>query len=207
MATGYTAGVGDGDITDFNEFALKCARAMGVAIMMRDEPGGGPIDIDKCVCTSQVEYHEKELAEAKALAKKPKTDEEILAGFGAHVADGIKSRRENIAESGVKLKRYDAMLAKVRAWEPPTEEHVNFKKFMLEQLTSSIDHDCNTKYDLEAIETYESLTAERYLELERDCWDDVAYHEKHLAENKERNAERRAWIEALLESLGELETA
>jgi hypothetical protein len=38
MPTGYTAGVADGTITEFREYALLCARAFGACIMLRDEP-------------------------------------------------------------------------------------------------------------------------------------------------------------------------
>ena len=38
MPTGYTAGVVDGTIKTFNDFAKSCMRAFGATIHMRDEP-------------------------------------------------------------------------------------------------------------------------------------------------------------------------
>ena len=208
MATGYTHDVADGKVTDFNEFALRCSCAMGVAIMMREEPSG-PIDIDKCADDSSIKYHKKALKKANKKAKKAqKTDAEILAGYDDYVSNGIKMAEASIAEARKKRKRYDDMLKKVEKWKPPTEEHINFKKFMREQLRNSIDHDCNEKYSHETIDTLNSLTRERYLELSREeRRDDVKYHTEGLAKAKKNNESRRAWITALLESLGELETA
>lgn len=38
MPTGYTAGILDGEINTFEEFAKTCMRAFGATIHMRDEP-------------------------------------------------------------------------------------------------------------------------------------------------------------------------
>ena len=43
MPTGYTAGVQDGTVTDFSEFALQCARNFGALVTMRDDPWSTPI--------------------------------------------------------------------------------------------------------------------------------------------------------------------
>src|SRR5271168_1391855 len=41
MPTGYTEAIKDG--ISFQEFAMRCVRAMGVCITLRDEPSGAPI--------------------------------------------------------------------------------------------------------------------------------------------------------------------
>lgn len=38
MPTGYTAGVMDGTITEFKDYALQCARNFGALITLRDDP-------------------------------------------------------------------------------------------------------------------------------------------------------------------------
>jgi hypothetical protein len=43
MPTGYTDCVRSGEVTEFADFAMKCARAFGACIEMRDEPSGTPI--------------------------------------------------------------------------------------------------------------------------------------------------------------------
>ena len=205
MPTGYTASVADGEVTEFNEYAMNCARAMGVAIMMRDEPQG-PLDIEKCLDMSSIEHHAKSLA--KAFERQKLTDEELLAKFEPVRQEEIDRHAKSRKKDALTKKRYEAMLVKVEAWKPPTSEHENMKKFMREQLVDSIGFDCGSSYHDEQEEKAEQLTPELYLAQEREAaqWD-FDYHTKSLAEAKARNAERRAWIEAFLESLGQLETA
>ena len=61
MPTGYTAGVADGSIIDFNEYALQCARNFGACILLRDEPLSSEIPEFE-----PSDYHEKALTESKA---------------------------------------------------------------------------------------------------------------------------------------------
>ena len=37
MPTGYTAGIADGTITNFEQYALRCIRAFGATMHLRDE--------------------------------------------------------------------------------------------------------------------------------------------------------------------------
>ena len=68
MPTGYTLELYDGKDITFEEFVLKCARAFGALINMRDEPRDAPIP-------ERFEpsyYHLKELIKAKSGQKKLK---------------------------------------------------------------------------------------------------------------------------------------
>lgn len=202
MPTGYTASVGDGKVTEFNEFAMNCAKGMGVAIMMRDEPAGEKLSIEKCLDLSSIEHHKKNLAEAKKRLKR--TDEEILADFDKMKKEKIKAAEEGAAREVETKRRYEAMLEKANAWTPPTKDHEGLKKFMVSQLTESIDFDCGGNYYERQLEDAKVLRPEVYLQSYRDSVErDVEYHTKQLAETEQRNAERRAWIVAFMESLGE----
>jgi len=64
MPTGYTAGVQDGKITEFSDFALNCARAFGALITMRDDPQDTPIPEKFEARTS---YYDERLENAKDL--------------------------------------------------------------------------------------------------------------------------------------------
>ena len=62
MPTGYTARVKDGTVTEFKDFAMGCARAMGACISMREAAHDAEIP-------EQFEpspYHTEQLAKAKA---------------------------------------------------------------------------------------------------------------------------------------------
>jgi hypothetical protein len=60
MPTGYTEGVSKGEITDFKVYALRCARAFGACVMLRDEPV-----TDEIPEFEPSDYHQKRLKEAQ----------------------------------------------------------------------------------------------------------------------------------------------
>jgi hypothetical protein len=91
------------------------------------------------------------------------------------------------------------MLADVKAWEPPTADHAELKKFMIEQLTKSIDWDC-THYG----EAPARLSGPMWLSGQKaNALRDVGYHAKAHAEEIERCAAANRWIIALYESLNQ----
>jgi hypothetical protein len=54
-------------------------------------------------------------------------------------------RAERVRRAELK-KRYEAMIAKIEAWMPPSEKFEAFKLFMLRKLHHSLDFDCDTKF-------------------------------------------------------------
>ncbi len=60
MPTGYTAGILDGKITTFQQFAKQCMRAFGATIHMRDD------DMDAEITPrTPSDYYSKEIEKAK----------------------------------------------------------------------------------------------------------------------------------------------
>jgi len=96
--------------------------------------------------------------------------------------------------------RYEAMLAQVKAWTPPTSEHQGLKDFMVEQLEESIDFDCGTDY----LTVPERLTgaAHKEQQLHSARWN-VYYHTEHGEADKKRANERTTWVRALRQSFAE----
>lgn len=195
MPTGYTADVQDGKITEFKDFALQCARAFGALIDMRDSPKDAPLPAKIKPKTS---YHDKALAEAierlaklrsmtpaKAEREAKKSNERLMA---AH--------NESVAEHKVRRERYEAMLAKVREWTPPTKDHTGLKTFMNEQLSESIKFDCYEPTKPKEPTAAEWLAAE-IAGAERI----VEYHTKAKAEEVERANGRDDWLQQLRKSL------
>lgn len=195
MPTGYTHDVQTGKLTNFRDFALRCARAMGACIMQRDDPMG---DLPKHREPS--DHHEKGLAKAQAdlLRYSRMTREEAWAELEAEhdrkVLDAAASRQEKAIER----QRYEAMLAKVNAWIPPSHEHENFKRFMVSQLTDSIKHDCY-EVEIPAKPTVDEWLAEKI----KDANWCIEYHSKGHAEEVARCAGTNQWIDALYASLPE----
>lgn len=195
MPTGYTAGVADGEVTEFADFAMDCARAFGALITMRDDPKGAPIP-DEFKPDS---YHQGALDKAKERLAEVQAWDAATADEKA-MESHLKAlaTQESLVESDqVKRERYEAMLAKVEAWTPPTPDHDEMKKFMIEQLEGSIRFDCGYIWTAPAAQTGEEFRAAEIA----SALHDVEYHAKHLAEDYERARQRTEWVRALRRSL------
>lgn len=196
MPTGYTAAVADG-IT-FEQFVLRCSRAMGALILMRDEPMDAPIP-DRF---EPSDYHQKKIEEATALiAKLDGMDGEEVETLASEDFDAeMKRYTDRIAKDRDLRGKYEAMLGQVQAWTPPTKDHEGFKTFMVKQLQESIEFDCNERYYDER--RPQKKTGEQWLDEQiANARRDIEYHTKNHAEEVERTEGRNAWLEALRGSL------
>ena len=194
MPTGYTLDLYDGKDLTFEEFALKCARAFGALISMRDEPIDAPIPER----FEPSDYHLKELEKAKKRLKEIKEWNEDKAKQEAERAyqEALKKREEFIKKNKLIRKRYEDMLSKVREWKPPTPDHVDLKKFMIQQLEDSIAFDCFIP------EMPQRLSGEEYKEQQiKKALNDIDYHEREYAKEVNRVHERNKWLLLLRESL------
>ena len=194
MPTGYTLDLYNGKDIAFEEFVLKCARAFGALIDMRDEPMDAPIPER----FEPSDYHLKELEKAKRRLKEIRKWNEEKAEQEAERAyrEALKERKEFIKKNKLIRKRYEDMLSKVREWKPPTPDHVDLKKFMIQQLEDSIEFDCFIP------EMPQRLSGEEYREQQiRKALSDIEYHEKEYAEEVNRVCEKNKWLLLLRESL------
>ena len=197
MPTGYTADVADGNITDFTEYALQCARNFGACIMLRDEP-----------LSSEIPEFQPSDYNANALAEAEKTLSQFLAMkesqrrevHAAEHAKNIEAAERGIAEKAEQRHRYEAMLAKARAFKSPSPDHDNYAKFLVSQLEESIQWDCGTSYydELKQPIAFEAWQSKNINELQRD----IEYHRNAHREEEERTASRNRWVRQLKESLG-----
>ena len=197
MPTGYTAAVADGTITDLCTFALRCARGMGALIAMRDEPHDAPIP---AAFEPQTRYHDEALVRLRA-----ELDQLNGASPAEHAwhekarrAEAEAYRAKYAANNAAQKSRYEAMIAKVRAWTGAPE---GLKEFMLEQLQQSVQFDCGGDYlpavpeEVEPAE-WQALNKARILK-------DIAYHEGERAKEITRTQERNKWLSQLRASLSE----
>lgn len=197
MATGYTHDVAEGKVTEFDEFALRCARGMGALILMRDSAKDAPIPKFE-----PSEYTEKRLAEAQAnlaTVEAWSLDEAEAAQAGER-AEKIKARDRYESERNAHADRYRAMIAKVEAWTPPTPDHQGLKDFMLSQLAESLEFDCSPlgdyfdpapELDAEQYRLRQIVKAAKALASAATAWD----------EEVQRTEDRNRWVRQLRESL------
>jgi hypothetical protein len=203
MPTGYTYGILNGKVKTFAEFTKICMRAFGACIHMRDEDNDKPYVPDKVE-----DYHIKALHEAKMELAKARTipDDILIKKQKSYLKGREKEIVENIKKIEENQQKLKTMIAECTIWEPPTSEHVELKKFMLEQLTSTLEHDGDDSYyRTELIKVRNSLKninpekirAENIESAENN----VKYHTKQLKEEEGRVAERNKWATDLLKSL------
>lgn len=199
MPTGYTAPIADG-IT-FKEYAMGCARAFGALIMMRDEPQNA--EIPEAFEASK--YH-KDAIEKESMELK-----ELLAMDHATAAEKAKEAHqkhidyhtEQIAKDEALAAKYKAMLAEVEAYESPSPDHDNFKKFMADQITESMKFDCSSNYHREALESAKLMSGAEWILAEKERLEkSMEYHKKHHQEELDRTNNRNEWVKKLRDSLG-----
>lgn len=195
MPTGYTASVATGETASFRDFAIKCARAFGALIHMRDENMSA--DIRQQEVSS---YHADGIANAKAevIRLGSLSGEECQAEADKSFAAKVASRNERNADKAAQKARYENMLASVRAWNPPTSDHQHMKKFMADQLEESIKFDCSS-YDEPRDEPQSG--EQWYWSQISQLSQSIAYHEKRQAEDVAQAEKNNRWVEELRNSL------
>lgn len=199
MPTGYTAPIADG-IT-FKEYAMGCARAFGALIMMRDEPQNAEIPEAFEASTYHKDAIEKATMEIKELLAMDHTTAAAKAKE-AHQKH-IDYHTEEIAKDEALAAKYKAMLAEVEAYESPSPDHDNFKKFMTDQITESIKFDCSLNYHREAIEFAKLMSGAEWILTEKERLEkSMEHHKKHHQEELDRTNNRNEWVRKLRESLG-----
>ena len=199
MPTGYTADI-ENDIS-FQEFVLGCARAFGACIHQRDD---NMKDKPK-LRSEESSYHVDRLSEAKkTVAELEAMGVNARTEYGKQIIENEKASEQEYFNKKIVLKtKYETMLSKVYGWFPPTPDHENLKKFMIDQINQSIDFDCDTKYNMERLTALSKATPlDKYNETLRRAYKDVEYHETELLKERERNADANKWIVALYDSLG-----
>ncbi len=195
MPTGYTSQIKDG--ISFQQFAMNCARAFGACIMMRDDPTDKPIPEKFEALT----YNKEKLDEAQR---------ELGRMNGLSIDDGEKEagkeftketqeREQNVEKNRKLINQYKDMLRQVKQWQPPTLDHVEFKKFMVSQIEGSINFDGSEDYYIE--NPIKKLTREEWLaRKKKDILRDIAYHAKEYSNEIERTDQRNKWIKDLRDS-------
>ena len=203
MPTGYTAGVVDGSIKSFQEFAKLCIRNFGAAIHMRDEP----MDKEYYPCIPS-NYHRDEFE------KKQKYLEEIFATSDIELAKkrqseikkDIQYHSDRIKEVKEVKQRLQNLLKEAEEFIPPTKAHENFKQFMMHQLRMTIKQDGDYSYHeiklKELEDEYNHFNVKEYRnEIINTTLKDMIYHLIEYKKEVNRCNEHNAWVNQLLEAL------
>lgn len=196
MATGLTCKIKD-DIS-FEEFAMTCARSMGACITMRDDPMDAPIPKFE-PSTHHVEALQSAIDVLCDVEKMPLSVawNQSRKEYRAHE----KYLLERIKEAQELRAKYEAMLVKVQAWEPPSPDHVEFKQFMIQQITDSIKFDCIEDYYIRQLGSRPQSPKKYLNDIREKAISDIIYHNNENKNEIQRVNKRNQWICQLHNSL------
>jgi hypothetical protein len=196
MPTGYTAMI-DGTCT-FKKFAMTCARAFGSCITMRDDPFDKEIPEKFEESPYHKDRYKEETTELARLEAMSITDAEIQAR--QEYEKKVAHNSEHLEKCNTQISYYGQMLKHVYAWNPPTHEHTELKKFMIQQITDSIKYDDMRQYYEENMPVLQ--TGKQWLKSKiAQTKDSIKYHEKNIQKETELTAFRNKWIKDLRDSL------
>jgi hypothetical protein len=196
MPSGYTYGVKDGQITTLEEFAKTCARAFIWQARDSNEP-----DLRKLVRGSghDLAHYENELVEANSQLEVYLNMTDM--GWDELVERENKEALARYEESVKEMKeqdlRYRTMLEKVKAWEPPTDKHIEMKRFMITQLEDSHKFDVFEMKPPKININSQEFRDARIKEVRRDI-ERIEYQITKMKNNKNLGLE---WVEQLLASV------
>lgn len=196
MPTGYTAALIEEKEISFEKFVLTCSRAFGALIEMRDEPMDAKIPDEFRVS----EYHTAELEKAMQRLNEFKsfTSEDYNKKAREKLEQDVADYERRVEKNRFIRQRYSDMLIRVKNWEEPSPDHKELKKFMIEQIESSV------KFDIYEPDKPVIMTGEEWAnkELASITWN-IEYHTKKYQEEVERVASRNGWVKQLRNSLSQ----
>jgi len=191
MPTGYTEIIENGGT--FEEYALRCARAMGVCVTMRDDP----LDVPIPEIFEPSDWYNKRIQEIEEKISELKT---MSINIAAHKArqeweKKLQERNQCMKEEKEKASKYAHILKKVKDWQPPTSDHQNLKDFMLDQINL-----CTSgKYipSIPVLKTGTEWLSEKMAKAQQD----LDYYIKENEDEIERCKARTVYMQQLKKSL------
>jgi hypothetical protein len=204
MPTGYTAGIIDGKITTFEQFATQCSRAFGATIHMRDNPLDSPYEP-----RTPSEYYVNSLQSQREKLEEMKTmtDEAIVQDFENLLNDSLKYHERELEKTKVNLGRLNSIMESAKSWVPPTEDHEGVRDYMIDQLEITIKADGDPSYHVNKIvqakkELEEGIDPKVYREEKiKEIEDRISYYEGEVQKELERCKQSNDWMDNFLESI------
>jgi hypothetical protein len=204
MPTGYTAGIIDGEITTFEQFATQCSRAFGSTIHMRDHPLDSPYEP-----RTPSEYYVNSLQSQREKLEETKTmtDEAIVQDFVNLLNDSLKYHERELEKTKINLGRLNSIMEAAKSWVPPTEDHEGVRDYMIDQLEITIKADGDPSYHVNKIvqakkELEEGIDPKVYREEKiKESEDRISYYEGEVQKELERCKQSNDWMDKFLESI------
>lgn len=204
MPTGYTAGIIDGEITTFEQFATQCTRAFGATIHMRDNPMDSPYEprTPSDYHTNSIQSKRERLEEIESMS-----DEKIVEDFNTQLEEDLKYHQTKMEEDKRNLEKLNSMLESAKSWIPPTEDHQPFRNFMIEQIESTIKVDGDPSYHVNKMvgikkQMEEGINPKEYREETiQEIKSQISYHETEYQKELVRCKDSNDWMDKFFESI------
>ena len=204
MPTGYTAGILDGKVNTFEEFATVCTRAFGATIHMRDNPMDSPYEprTPSDYHTNSIQSKRERLEEIESMS-----DEKIVEDFNTQLGEDLKYHQIKMEEDKRNLEKLNSMLESAKSWVPPTEDHQPFRNFMIEQIESTIKVDGDPSYHVNKMvgikkQMEEGINPKEYREETiQEIKSQISYHETEYQKELVRCKDSNDWMDKFFESI------
>lgn len=201
MPSYYTADINEGKDISFQEFALKCARAYGAFVHMRDEPLNTTLSRP-----TLSDYHTNEIKNIEnefALFLKSSTEQRKKMFEIEMEKEEAYYLREIEKEKQIKNK-YLTLINDVKAYKPQSTELKEFKNFMFDQLIDGMKYDCsNEDWYNKSIQSLKEETFETWEEERMNLYNSkLGYQKEALKKEKKSIDLANKWIDELYKSLG-----
>lgn len=195
MPTGYTHDITPS--TTFRAFALTCARAFLWECRDSDAaiPEVRPLDPH---AENRVAKAQAELDRICCLSQA-----EALSAADADHAERSERCREMREKIATQKAAYERMLEMVKAYVPPSPAHQEHANFMIEQITTSIQHDCVNMLPYYQ-EPVPRTAAQWHADEIKEAADHLRREQETLGKEQSQLAFRNEWVVMLMKAIDQV---
>jgi hypothetical protein len=195
----------DGQVTDLEQFAKKCILAFGATEHMQKDNS----ESDDYIQREADEAYEKELQEMEKSLDyiKNLSDEEILSNHVSYLSNELEYYKEDLARIRENRSRIEKILEDAKSWEIPSEDHQEFKEFMIEDLEEGLKKGCDESHHVKRIEEIDeefkmdaNSVRERIL---KGATEDIERQKKEVETEKQLADDSNAWVEQIIKSFNQ----
>lgn len=192
----------DGQVTDLEQFAKKCILAFGATEHMQKEDQ----ESDEYIQREADESYEKELLEMEKSLEfiKNMSDKDILQSHTTYLSSELEYYESDLNRIRESKSRIEKILENAKSWEIPSEDHQEFKEFMIDDLEEGLKKGCDESHHLKRIEEIkEELKMDANSVRERilkGATEDMERQKKDIETEKQLASDSNLWVEKIIES-------
>jgi hypothetical protein len=192
----------DGQVTDLEQFAKKCILAFGATEHMQKEDQ----ESDEYIQREADESYEKELLEMEKSLEfiKNMSDKDILQSHTTYLSSELEYYESDLNRIRESKSRIEKILEDAKSWEIPSEDHQEFKEFMIDDLEEGLKKGCDESHHLKRIEEIkEELKMDANSVRERilkGATEDMERQKKEIETEKQLASDSNLWVEKIIES-------